>query len=87
MAWWPKSCLVTLMLYCWGFTSIRTKNFEVSDYWTDYDTSAKRAGLIISNHVSILDMFLYVTIWQNPSFLSKIEVGRIPIIGLISRVH
>lgn len=60
----------------------------MTDFWADYEVSKDiTPGLIISNHTSVLDMYMYLLMPENPCFLSKKAVMRVPMIGFYARLH
>ena len=71
-----------------GFYRIRYKTFKLTDYWTDYKPiCTNKPGIIVSNHVSFFDMYMYLLVPENPSFLSKHSVKNLPVIGFFAKMH
>jgi 1-acyl-sn-glycerol-3-phosphate acyltransferase len=64
------------------FKKLKIKDFD-KDY-PDYSNRTDRAPVIISNHVSWLDPMLY-TSFLKISYLSKAEIGKVPLFGTIGK--
>ena len=47
--------------------------------------STKRAPTYVSNHVSWMDIFLFLSSPFMPGFAAKAEVARVPVVGEIAR--
>ncbi|XP_020205244.1 lysophospholipid acyltransferase LPEAT1 isoform X2 [Cajanus cajan] len=85
--------LSRLMLFVLGFYWI-TRSYRIPPTPAENPTSAQennaqpedtsRPGVIISNHVSYLDI-LYHTSSTFPSFVAKRSVAKLPLVGLISK--
>lgn len=65
------------------------KEFDIYDFWADYKPiqDVSNAPLIISNHTSYFDIWLYLLIKESPGFLSKFSVKSVPIIGFYAKMH
>lgn len=66
----------------WGFGfRIKTTKLSITDFITDYEPvqDTTHAGISVSNHSGILDMFYYAI--KNVSFLSKSELLGNPILS------
>ncbi|XP_076895300.1 lysophospholipid acyltransferase LPEAT1-like [Bidens hawaiensis] len=89
---WFGRVLARLLLFVFGFYWITEtyRNPDIdSKFNNEVDASGKseeveRPGAIISNHVSHLDI-LYHMSSSFPSFVAKRSVGKLPLIGLISK--
>ncbi|XP_004499133.1 lysophospholipid acyltransferase LPEAT1-like isoform X2 [Cicer arietinum] len=80
--------LARLMLFILGFYWIR-HSYRVENPTSNEENKVKpeemgRPGVIISNHVSYLDI-LYHTSCSFPSFVAKRSVAKLPLVGLISK--
>lgn len=66
-----------------------TKEFDIYDFWADYEPiqDTKKTSLIVCNHTSYFDMWVLLMIQENPSFLSKSSVAKIPIVGFFAKMH
>lgn len=88
LTYYPKTFLSYILFFFLGFYNIKTKYFDIRDFWPDYRPPKKlRAGLIVSNHVSIFDMYMYLLLRENPAFLSKEAVKNVPMIGFYAKMH
>ncbi|PWA80000.1 Phospholipid/glycerol acyltransferase [Artemisia annua] len=82
--YWSGRFLSRVMLFAFGFIWIQEC---VRDNEGDGDGQSKeleRPGVIISNHVSHMDI-LYHMSSSFPSFVAKRSVGKLPLVGLISK--
>ncbi|KAL6850367.1 hypothetical protein ACP4OV_020994 [Aristida adscensionis] len=75
------------MLFVFGFywireTDLRLPNAE--DARQEYSKGLERAGAIVSNHVSYVDILYHMSA-SFPSFVAKESVSSLPLIGLISK--
>lgn len=70
------------LLWCLGITWIRRRKIRISDVFADYKPTNKTslAPIVVSNHVSFLDMFYYLA--KNVSFLSKDTIAHAPYVGM-----
>lgn len=73
-----------IILFFFGIIRVKNVHLKITDYFTDYAPvqDVRVAPLVVSNHVSFLDMFFYLQ--KNVSFLSKMDVAKVPILGLHS---
>lgn len=77
--------LSRVMLFNFGFYWIENSRlFSAEDAHTDQFDESKRAGVIVSNHVSYLDI-LYHMSSSFPSFVAKRSVAKLPLVGIISK--
>ncbi|KAK1436549.1 hypothetical protein QVD17_02330 [Tagetes erecta] len=84
--YWSGRLLSRVMLFAFGFYWITTLDATINNQ-VDFDDQSKeheRPGVIISNHVSHMDI-LYHMSSSFPSFVAKRSVGRLPLVGLISK--
>lgn len=84
--YWSGRFLSRVMLFAFGFYWIQECVRDV-DNEGDGDGQSKeheRPGVIISNHVSHMDI-LYHMSSSFPSFVAKRSVGKLPLVGLISK--
>ena len=73
-----------LILFCVGFYWISVKKAKIANYLPDYRTPGnKKASIIVSNHYSWLDIYYHIS-KHCPSFLSKDDVIKYPLIGVIA---
>lgn len=76
-----------IALYGLGFLWIKRVNLNISDYDPSYPRDAaqthnnQKAPIVVSNHVSFIDIFLYMCCREVPSFLAKAEIKKYPIFG------
>lgn len=56
----------------------------MADYKKYEQPKKKRAPIIISNHLSFMDMFLFLTLKKAPSYLAMAPTKKAPIIGWIA---
>jgi len=88
MQFYIRAFFAYILLFCWGFYKLKTKTFKLHDFWPNYEPIQKtKSGIIVCNHVSFFDMFMLLLIGENPSFLSKQAVSKIPIVGFFARVQ
>ncbi|KAL8087743.1 hypothetical protein AgCh_037776 [Apium graveolens] len=72
------------LLFVIGFYSI-SESFDFSEAErSDQSNEAERPGAIVSNHVSYLDILYHMSA-SFPSFVAKRSVGKLPLVGLISK--
>ncbi|CAJ1973324.1 unnamed protein product [Sphenostylis stenocarpa] len=90
MSGWRRTVIVScgralsrFMLFIFGFYWIPESNYASQDDKQQPEES-ERPGVIISNHVSYLDI-LYHMSSSFPSFVAKRSVARLPFVGLISK--
>ncbi|XP_008807763.2 lysophospholipid acyltransferase LPEAT1-like isoform X2 [Phoenix dactylifera] len=78
--------LSRLMLFVLGFYRIREprRSFSVEDEHTEQSDESERPGVIVSNHVSYVDILYHMSSCL-PSFVAKRSVARLPLVGLISK--
>ncbi|KAI3684810.1 hypothetical protein L6452_34036 [Arctium lappa] len=89
---WSGRLLSRIMLFAFGFYWIHesSRNPEIdASVNNEADSNDKseeneRPGVIISNHVSHMDI-LYHMSSSFPSFVAKRSVGKLPLVGLISK--
>ncbi|KAI3737025.1 hypothetical protein L2E82_27019 [Cichorium intybus] len=91
--YWSGRVLSRIMLFAFGFYWIQETcrdpklngsiNNEV-DLNNQSEEEDERPGVIISNHVSHMDI-LYHMSSSFPSFVAKRSVGKLPLVGLISK--
>lgn len=73
------------MLFNFGFYWIKeTRLHSAEGENTEKTDESKGAGVIVSNHVSYLDI-LYHMSSSFPSFVAKRSVARLPLVGIISK--
>ncbi|KAG0495407.1 hypothetical protein HPP92_000098 [Vanilla planifolia] len=75
--------LSRVMLFNFGFYWIRETHLSEDEHREISDES-KRPGVIVSNHVSYLDI-LYHMSSSFPSFVAKRSVAKLPLVGIISK--
>lgn len=80
--------LARSILFCAGFYYISLKKAQISSYLPEYQPPANnnnlRAPMIITNHYSWLDIFYLISSKYCPSYLSKKDVIKYPLIGKIA---
>lgn len=91
--YWSGRVLSRIMLFAFGFYWIQEtcRNPKINgsidnevDLNEQSEEEDERPGVIISNHVSHLDI-LYHMSSSFPSFVAKRSVGKLPLVGLISQ--
>ena len=91
ICYWFKTPLIRIIFFIWGFYTMPTKEIDIWDFWGDYEPTEQNKGvrspIIISNHVSWMDMFILLIIGESPSFLSKMSVKKIPLVGGYAKMH
>lgn len=77
------------MWWFWGLGVIPYKRIDITDFWADYEpiSDVSNPGLIISNHTSYLDMWMFLLIKENPAFLSKFSVQNMPLVNQFAFMH
>ena len=81
-----RSCLFAL-----GFYHIKHVKLDISDYDSTYPRvqilkhQGEPAPVVISNHVSWVDIFLHMTSEECPSFMAKHAVEKYPLVGPIAQ--
>ncbi|CAK8568589.1 unnamed protein product [Lathyrus sativus] len=76
--------LSRVMLFVFGFYWIPDSTTSINQEDKPQTEKTKRPGVIISNHVSYLDI-LYHMSSSFPSFVAKRSVAKLPFVGLISK--
>jgi lysophosphatidylcholine acyltransferase/lyso-PAF acetyltransferase len=79
--------LARCILFVLGFYHITEVYRKLDDTWAESEDQVsdfERPGAIVSNHVSYLDI-LYHMSSSFPSFVAKRSVGKLPLVGLISK--
>lgn len=66
-----------------GFWHIRESNRLVSEFFPEYRPTGRTAPLLVYNHVSFLDVIYLIHSQHSPSFISKIDVKKLPLVGVI----
>lgn len=89
LSYWITTILSRMIFFVWGFYSIKIKEFNITDIWTDYQPiqNTEVGPIIVSNHTSYFDMWVYLMIRENPAFLSKSSVAKIPVVGFFAKMH
>nr|XP_043635745.1 lysophospholipid acyltransferase LPEAT1-like isoform X2 [Erigeron canadensis] len=85
--YWSGRVLSRIMLFAFGFYWICEETRRHCDTEVERNEQSKeseRPGVIISNHVSHMDI-LYHMSSSFPSFVAKRSVGKLPLVGLISK--
>jgi len=78
-------------LFALGFYKIDYKKLNISDYDPTYPKTevlkneSTHAPIVISNHVSWIDILIHMASDNSPSFLAKKAVGSMPLVGPIAR--
>jgi len=81
-----RSCL-----YSFGFYWIKHVKLDISSVDPTYPRTAilqnegRPAPVIVSNHISWIDIFLHMTTLESPGYLSKSDVANYPFIGTIAK--
>lgn len=89
VSYWFKTPLIRVVFFLWGFYTMPKVELDILDFWGDYEPIQKnvRSPIIVSNHVSWMDMFILLIIKENPAFLSKSTVKKLPIVGNYAKMH
>ncbi|KAK1427346.1 hypothetical protein QVD17_16029 [Tagetes erecta] len=84
--YWSGRVLARAMLFAFGFYWIQEIDASLDNQvdCNDKSEELERPGVIISNHVSHMDI-LYHMSSSFPSFVAKRSVGKLPLVGLISK--
>lgn len=91
--YWSGRVLSRVMLFAFGFYWIPEIQIQIDAATTNNNNQVEsdeqseegeRPGVIISNHVSHMDI-LYHMSSSFPSFVAKRSVGKLPLVGLISK--
>lgn len=89
MSYWLCTIPSYIILFLLGFGHAPTKEFDILDFWPDYkpiqDTTS--ASIVVCNHTSYFDMWVLLMIGENPAFLSKSSVERLPVVGFFAKMH
>ncbi|KAI7729338.1 hypothetical protein M8C21_004792 [Ambrosia artemisiifolia] len=81
--YWCGRVLSRVMLFVFGFVWIQETCLHQVD-GNEQSEELERPGVIVSNHVSHMDI-LYHMSSSFPSFVAKRSVGKLPLVGLISK--
>ncbi|XP_058739059.1 lysophospholipid acyltransferase LPEAT1-like isoform X2 [Vicia villosa] len=91
MGGWRRNVIVRcgkalsrVMLFVFGFYWIPESTTSINQEDKPQPEKTERPGVIISNHVSYLDI-LYHMSSSFPSFVAKRSVAKLPLVGLISK--
>ncbi|KFK42481.1 hypothetical protein AALP_AA2G262600 [Arabis alpina] len=87
--------LSRVLLFVYGFywihescpnrdSDAKATSDEIDEKGEGVKEEAERPGVIVSNHVSYLDILYHMSA-SFPSFVAKRSVGKLPLIGLISK--
>lgn len=78
-----------IIFFIMGMYSMPTKIFRLNDFWANYKPvqDVSNPPLIISNHVSYLDMWMLLHLQENPGFLAKMSIRSLPIVGMMAMFH
>ncbi|KAK9073318.1 hypothetical protein SSX86_007642 [Deinandra increscens subsp. villosa] len=84
--YWSGRVLSRVMLFAFGFYWISESDASVNNEvdCNEQSEELERPGVIVSNHVSHMDI-LYHMSSSFPSFVAKRSVGKLPLVGLISK--
>ena len=80
-----------IILYCAGFYNIKIEKRLLSNVDPTYPRTQVllnqncRAPIIVSNHISWVDIFAHMIYSESPSFLAKKDVANYPIVGVIAK--
>jgi len=83
--------LARTCLFALGFHWIKTVHTEITAHSPTYPrvnalkNQNRPAPLILSNHVSWVDIFIYMTSLECPGFLAKSDVADYPLVGTIAK--
>lgn len=82
------SVLCKILIIVAGFW-VNKKKLKISDFFADYGPYEEknkkyRAPIMISNHVTAMDMLMYMQEYDIPSFMAMYPVKKVPIIGTIA---
>ncbi|WOL11806.1 lysophospholipid acyltransferase LPEAT1 isoform X1 [Canna indica] len=72
------------MFFTFGFYWIKETRIANEDNCRDQDGESQRPGVIVSNHISYLDILYHMSSFF-PSFVAKRSVAKLPLVGLISK--
>lgn len=72
-----------------GWFKMPTTTLRLRDFWAGYHPiqDVTRTPLIISNHVSYFDMWVLLHLQENPGFLAKSGVQKLPVVGMFAKMH
>ncbi|XP_018445643.1 lysophospholipid acyltransferase LPEAT1 isoform X2 [Raphanus sativus] len=65
-------------------SDLKTTSSEIAENGETEKEEPERPGVIVSNHVSYLDILYHMSA-SFPSFVAKRSVGKLPLVGLISK--
>lgn len=82
------SILCKILMLVAGFW-VTKKKLKISDFFADYGLYEEknkkyRAPIMISNHITAMDMLMYMQEYDIPSFMAMLPVKKTPIIGKIA---
>ena len=82
-------CSSKIMLFISAFW-ITKKKLKISDFFADYGKYEEknkqyRAPIVISNHVTAIDMFFFMQEYDFPSFMAMQPVKNMPVIGTVAQ--
>ncbi|EAR88356.1 acyltransferase (macronuclear) [Tetrahymena thermophila SB210] len=84
--------IARIILFCCGIYWIDKKNAQIHDYDKEYPLShnlrsgkSNRAPIIVSNHVTWIDIMYFCSCSHFPSYLSKKDVQNIPFFGAAAK--
>jgi 1-acyl-sn-glycerol-3-phosphate acyltransferase len=76
-------------LFMYGiFVNFQEVEFDYSEYlgpnYKDQEDSTVRATTLVSNHISSIDILIFLSHRLQPGFVAKAEVRKAPMVGEIS---
>lgn len=88
--YYPKLVLSYIFFIAFGFVRLPTEEFNIRDFWADYEPiqdTSKPAPIIVSNHTSYFDMWLYLLVNESPAFLAKHTIIKMPVVSMMAKLH
>lgn len=81
--------LSRIVFFICGMYYMPTRHFNLNDFWAGYKPiqDVSKPPVIVSNHVSYLDMWMLLHLWENPGFLAKQSIQKLPVVGNYSMIH
>lgn len=86
---WVIGFLSRCAFFVFGMYYMPIREVNIKDIWCDYKPlqDVSRAPIVISNHVSYLDMWILLHIRELPGFLAKQSITKFPVVSTYSMIQ
>lgn len=86
---WVIGSLSRGAFFIFGLYWMPTRELKINDFWAGYKPlqDVSRAPIVISNHVSYMDMWVLLHIRELPGFLAKQSITKFPVVSTYSMIN